>query len=103
VRVSVIAVTGIPAARASASCARTSGVAFWLLYTYTLICFLVICRSTVTLSAAAGSPPSLIALRKAGGVSRRSPRAGASIAKMDSEAPTGVPDQPLLICSMVPK
>ncbi len=45
----------------------------------------------VALSAAVGSVPSLIAVRNAAGVSRFSPRAGASIAKIDSDAPTGVP------------
>jgi len=51
----------------------------------------LICASTVALSAAVGSLPSLIAVRNAGGVTRLRPRAGESIAKMDSEAPTGVP------------
>src|SRR5204862_3729548 len=89
--VSVMAVTGIPADLAASTCACTSGLAFWLLYTYTLICLFLIWASMVALSAAVGSVPSLMAVRKPGGVSRFSPSAGDSIAKIDSDAPTGVP------------
>jgi len=53
------------------------------------------------LAAADGSEPSLIAVRKLGGVSRLSPSAGAIIAKMDSDAPTGVPAYAVLIWLMV--
>ena len=51
----------------------------------------LIWASMVSLSAAETSVPSLIALRKVGGVMRSRPSAGASIAKIDSDAPTGVP------------
>ena len=84
-------VTGMPAVLASSTWAWMSGVAFWLLYTYTLICLVLICWSMVALSDAVGSLPSLIAVRNDGGVSRFSPSAGDSIAKIDSDAPTGVP------------
>ena len=46
----------------------------------------------VALSCAVGSVPALIAVRNAGGVIRSRPSAGDIIAKMDSEAPTGVPE-----------
>src|SRR5205807_8915362 len=97
VSVSVIVVTGIPAVLASVTWAWMSGVVFWLLYTYTLICLVLIWASMVALSAAVGSAPSLIALRKPGGVSRFRPNAGDSIAKIDSEAATGVPAELVLI------
>src|SRR6185369_8949729 len=103
VSVSVMVVTGIPLARAASTCACTSGVAFWLLYTYTLICLPLIWASIVDLSAADGSLPSVTAVRKLGGVSRSSPSAGAIIAKMDSDAPTGVPAYAALICPIVSK
>src|SRR5262245_35703444 len=96
-------VTGNPWLLAALTCAWTSGVAFWLLYTYTLMALLLICLSMVALSAGEGSVPSLIALRKPGGVSRSRPRAGASIEKIDSEAPTGVPAKLLLIWLIVSK
>src|SRR2546421_8813254 len=89
--VSVIVVTGIPRLRAASVSRLTSGVLFWLLKNQTLICPPEIWRSTVVLSAAVGSVPSLIALRNVGGVKSLSPSACASGAKMLSEAPTGTP------------
>src|SRR5882757_8413643 len=68
-----------------------SGVEFWLLKTYTLIWWPLIWASMAALSAAVGSDPSLMAVRKLGGVSTCSPRASDSGAKMLSDAPTGVP------------
>src|SRR6266516_2961919 len=77
VSVSVIVATGMPAALAAATCACMSGVAFWLLYSYTLICLPLICASMVALSAAVGSVPSVIALRNESGVSNFRPSGGA--------------------------
>jgi len=56
-----------------------------------LICPFLIWLSMVTLSAAVGSPPSLIASRNDAGVRRSRPVAAASGATIDSDAPTGVP------------
>src|ERR1700722_15208971 len=53
--------------------------------------------SIVCLSADVGSVPSLMARRNVGGVSRFKPSAGAIIAKMLSDAPTGVPPYVALI------
>src|SRR6266568_5176716 len=89
-RVSVIVVIGMFAALASSIWRWISGVAFWLLYTYTSISWVEIWWSIVALSAAVGSVPSLMAVRNAGGVTRFRPRAGAMSAKILSDAPTGV-------------
>src|SRR5207248_3645446 len=91
VSVSVIVVTGMPFLRAASVSRATSGVLFWLLKTQTLICLRAIWRSMVVLSAAVGSAPSLIAFWNEGGVTRSSPSACASGAKMLSEAPTRAP------------
>src|SRR4051794_3317783 len=89
--VSVMAVTGMPAALAASTWACTSGVAFWELTTYTLIFLPLICWSAVVVSATDGSVPSLTALSKVGGVTRSRPSAGVTMARMLSDAPTGVP------------
>src|SRR5207248_7104806 len=91
VSVSVIVATGMPFFRAASVKRVTSGVLFWLLKTQTLICLRAIWRSMVVLSAAVGSAPSLIAFWNEGGVTRSSPSACASGAKMLSEAPTRAP------------
>src|SRR5450755_1782716 len=58
--VSVVIVIGMWAARASWLTPCTSGVAFWLLHTHTLISLLCAWVSTVCLSAALTSVPSAI-------------------------------------------
>ena len=55
--------TGIPAALALPTTPWTAGVEFWELKTNTRISLFDTCSSTVTLSAALGSVPSLIAFR----------------------------------------
>src|SRR5207253_11177528 len=67
---SVIVVIGMFAALASSIWRWISGVAFWLLYTYTSISWVEIWWSIAALSAAEGSVPSLMAVRNAGGVIR---------------------------------
>src|SRR5436305_10792940 len=86
-----MAETGMPLLVARSTWARTSGVEFWLLKTYTLIWWVLIWVSHVALSAAVGSPPSLMAFRNDGGVTRWRPRASANGEKMLSEEPTGAP------------
>src|SRR5882757_6802004 len=98
--VSVTVVTGMPAALAALTCACTSGVAFWLLNTYTLISLFLIWLSMVDLFAAVGSLPSLIASRNVSGVSIVRPRPSASGVTIDSDAPIGVPAYLVLICVM---
>ena len=89
--VSVMGTTGMLLARALATRRWTSGVEFCELTTKTSSSWRASCRSTVALSAAVTSLPSLIASRKRVGVTRRSPVACATPSKMLSDAPTGVP------------
>jgi hypothetical protein len=91
VGVSVTVTTATPAARAASTSRWTSGVAFWLLRTNALIVLDAICSSTVALSSALGSFPSLIASRNPAGVTRSSPSASASGSTMLSLAPISVP------------
>src|SRR5437763_8890339 len=89
VSVSVMGTTGMPFFLARSTWACTSGVEFWLLKTYTLIWWVLIWVSHVALSAAVGSPPSLMAFRNDGGRTRSRPRAPANGEQILSEAPTG--------------
>src|SRR5205807_4228614 len=89
--VSVMAETGMPLLVARSTWARTSGVEFWLLKTYTLIWWVLIWASHVALSAAVGSLPSLMASRNLLGVSRLRPRASAIGVNTLSDAPTATP------------
>src|SRR6185312_2810146 len=99
-RVSVTIATGISWFFAAVTSAVTSGVEFWLLKIKILICLVSICLSTVILSAAVGSVPSLIASRNDSGVAIRKPRPSASGVTIDSEAPIGVPVYLALMSAM---
>ena len=86
-----MATTGMPTLLARLTCACTSGVEFCRLKTYTSSWWVLIWLSHVALSAAVGSPPSLMAVRNGGGVMRSRSSASASGEKTLSEAPTLAP------------
>ncbi len=87
---------------AASTWACTSGVAFWMLNTYTWTPLVAICWSMAALSASEGSVPSLIAFRNSGEVIKLSPNVSENGEKIDSLAPTGVPAYLALMVAIRP-